>query len=317
MKIADITKEIMGLEKVYILVHVSPDGDALGSSLALCEFLRTQGKTADVVLEAPVPEGYAFMNPQALSIAEAKQPRDVIVLDCGDLARTGLAREVYDRSGKKVVVDHHATNSGFGDICLVMGDMSSTGEIICRIIEETGCGFNERIAFLLYSAIMSDTGGLRYSCATPETVRTVAKLMEYDIDTAYINRMLFENNPLYKIKLKGMVISTLKVACQGKMAMVHVTKEMLAQAGATDESTEGFVNIPRSVEGVEIGVFLKEREGEIRVSLRSNAYADVSRIAAQLGGGGHFHAGGCSVKGSMEEAEKIITRKAEELLQGK
>ena len=312
-----ITEKLLSLDKVYILVHTSPDGDALGSSLALCEFLRLQGKTADVVLEAQPHNSYAFLNGEVKTPDEATESRAVVVLDCGDLKRVGETLPVYEKATQTVVIDHHATNEGFGDLCLVQGGKSSTGEIIFNVIKNSGKEYNARVAFLLYTAIISDTGGLRYSSTTPETVRAVAELMEYGIDIAYINRMLFENNPLNKIKLKSMVFATLDVKCGGKAAMVKMTRDMLEKSGADEQDSEGFVNIPRSVEGVEVGVFFKEREDEIRISLRSNAYADVSVVAKELGGGGHIHAGGCTVKGTMAEAETVVFEKIEQLLQGK
>ncbi len=309
-----ITGKLLSLEKAYILVHTSPDGDALGSSLALCEFLNSIGKTADVVLEKPVHNSYAFLEAQVLMPEQATEKRTVIVLDCGDLHRVAETMPVYENALETVVVDHHATNPGYGDLCLVKGGMSSTGEIVFDIIRNTGREYSSRVAFLLYTAIISDTGGLRYSSTTPDTLRAVAELMEKKIDIAYVNRMLFENNPLRKIKLKGLVYDTLEVKCNGKAAMVKLTEAMLEKTGADEGDSEGFVNIPRSVEGVEVGVFFKERNGEIRVSLRSNAYADVSLVAKELGGGGHIHAGGCTVKGTMEDAIKTVFEKIEGIL---
>lgn len=315
--IEKITRKLSELEKAYILVHTSPDGDALGSAFALCEFLSSQGKIADVVLEEPVRGSYVFLDGEALVASEATESRTVVVLDCGDLTRVGGAIGVYENAKETVVIDHHATNPGYGELCLVQGEMSSTGEIVFNIIKNTGKKISKRVAFLLYTAIVSDTGGLRYSCTSPQTVRAVAELMDTGIDIAYINRMVFDNNSLAKIKLKGLVLSTLEVKCGGKAAMVKMTAEMLKLSGAEEGDSEGFVNIPRSICGTEVGVFLKEREDEVRVSLRSNEYADVSLIAKELGGGGHFHAGGCTVKGTIEQAEKIVFEKIEKLLQGK
>ncbi len=309
-----ITEKLLSLEKAYILVHTSPDGDALGSSLALGEFLRSLGKTADVVLEKPIHGSYAFLEGEALMPEQATESRSVIVLDCGDLPRVGETMPVYENAIETVVIDHHATNPGYGDLCLVKGDMSSTGEIVFEIIKNTQREYNSRVAFLLYTAIISDTGGLRYSSTTPDTLRAVAELVEKGIDIAYINRMLFENNPLRTIKLKSLVYSTLEIRCGGKVALVKLTEDMLEKTGADEGDSEGFVNIPRSVEGVEVGMFFKARQGEVRVSLRSNAYADVSLVAKQLGGGGHIHAGGCTVKGTMEDAVKTVLEKIEGIL---
>ncbi len=309
-----IAKEILSLKSVYILVHSNPDGDALGSGFGLCEFLRSRGITADVVLEKPVPGLYEFMEVSPVLVDEAKEQRDVIVLDCGEPDRVGTCAHLLQGAKHTVVVDHHGTNEGFGEFCLVIPDFSSTAEIIFDIIKAAEGEITGRIAFLLYGAIMSDTGRLSYSCASPDTARAVAELMETGIDFPYINRMLFENNPPERLKLKGLVTESLRLALDGKAAVIHVSREMLEKTGTCEDDAEGFVNIARGVKGVEVGVFLKEREGEIRIGLRSNAYADVSRVAKEMGGGGHIHASGCTFNGSMEEAEKRVLELVEQVL---
>ncbi len=306
--------EIMRLHKVYIIPHVNPDGDALGSSFGLCRFLRENGKTADVVLEKDIPQGYAFLGNDYILAEKAAEKRDVIVLDCGELSRIGKSEPLFNSADHTLVIDHHETNDGFGEKCTIMGSLSSTCEMIYLIIKALGLTISRETAFFLYTGITSDTGGMRYSCTSPATLRAAAELLETGLDIAYINRMVFENNSLKKIQLKGMVYSTLRMLKGGKAAIVCLTKEMLEKTGASEDDSEGFVNIPRSVEGVEIGIFLKERDDEIRISLRSNAYADVSLIAKRLGGGGHKHAGGCSYKGSLKETEETLLPLLDEVL---
>lgn len=306
LNISEMSKAVMSLKKVYIIPHVNPDGDALGSSFGLCRFLRENGRAADVVLEKEIPQAYAFLNGDYILTENASEKRDVIVLDCGDLSRTGKSEALFNAAEHTLVIDHHETNEGYGEKCTVMGEMSSTCEMIFNLIKAAKLKISRDVAFALYTGITSDTGGMRYSCTSPATLRAAAELLETGLDIAYINRMVFENNSLKKIRLKGMVYDSLRILADGKAAIVRMTKEMLEKAGANEDDSEGFVNIPRSVEGVEIGIFLKEREDEIRVSLRSNSYADVSKIAKALGGGGHFHAGGCSYKGSLDETEEKV-----------
>ena len=306
--------EVMSLDKVYIIPHVNPDGDALGSSFGLCRFLRENGKTADVVLEKDTPQGYAFLGNDYILAENANEKRDVIVLDCGELSRIGKCEPLFASAEHTLVIDHHETNDGFGDKCTIMGLSSSTCEMIYHIIKALGLKISRETAFFLYTGIVSDTGGMRYSCTSSETLRAAADLLEKGIDIAYINRMVFENNSLKKIQLKGLVHQTLRVLKGGKAAIVCMTKEMLEKTGASEDDSEGFVNIPRSIEGVEVGIFLKERDSEIRVSLRSNTYADVSLVSKKLGGGGHFHAGGCSYKGSLKETEDKVLSLLDEVL---
>ncbi|MDP4118327.1 MAG: bifunctional oligoribonuclease/PAP phosphatase NrnA [Bacillota bacterium] len=314
MTAKEVADALLALDKVYILTHVNPDADALGSSFGLCAFLRNHGKTADVVTEKSIPGNYAFMNIKPILKTDANEQRDVIVLDSGDKKRMGECEELFDRASHTIVIDHHGTNEGYGDISFVCGGKSSTGEIIYEIIMASGLEYNKKIAMLLYAAIISDTGGLRYSSTTPDTVRVVAELMEYGLDVAYINRMLFENTPMRKIKLKNLVLSTLRVKLGDKVAIVHATEEMMQETETTDDDTEGFVNIAREIEGVEVGIFLKERSDEIKISIRSNEYVDVSKVSKKMGGGGHFHAGGCSYKGTLEDAEKTVLNLIEPLL---
>ncbi len=314
MKIADVKKLLKKVEKAYLLTHQNPDADALGSSLALMTYLRNCGKIADVVLEEKLHNIYDYLEGEYILPEEATEKRTVIVLDCADENRLGNTHSIFKNAKETIVIDHHATNTGFGNKFLVMGNMSSTGEIIYNIIKKDKKYFTKKIAFLLYCSIMSDTGGLRYSCASAETLIAVSDIMKYGIDTAYACRMIFENNPMEKIRLKGKVTSTLKLVCDGKVGIIRLTEDML-ENGMAEELSEGFVNIPRGIEGVEVGVFLKERDDEIKISLRSNTYADVSRVAKEFGGGGHIRASGCSYKGTIDEAEKAIIEEVSKVLQ--
>ncbi len=309
MKIAEITGEILSVKKAYILTHTNPDLDALGSSFAMCELLEEIGAEASVVLEQPLHKKYDFLEAEYILPDVATEKRTVIVLDCADASRLRYTGEIFENADSTIVIDHHITNEGFGKNYIVMGNMSSAGEIVYNIIKESNAPLNKRMAFFLYSSIMADTGGLRYSCTSPDTLRAVADIMEQNIDIAYINRMIFENNPPEKLILQQKVLSTLKFTCNKKVAIVRLTLDMLEETGASEELADAFVNIPRGIEGVEVGVFLKERADEIKISLRSNSYADVSEVAVLMGGGGHKHASGFNFTGTMDEAEKTVVEK--------
>lgn len=314
MKINEIAGEILTVKKAYILTHTNPDLDALGSSFAMCEFLKEIGAEAEVVLEQKLHKKYDFLEAEYILPEEATEKRTVIVLDCADENRLKFTGHIFNNADNTIVIDHHITNEGFGKSYIVMGNMSSAGEIVYNIIKESGISLNKRIAFFLYSSIMSDTGGLRYSCTSPDTLRTVADIMEHSIDIAFINRMIFENNPPEKLVLQEKVLSTLKFTCGGKVAIVRLTGKMLEETGASEELADAFVNIPRGIEGVEVGVFLKERADEIKVSLRSNTYADVSEVAVLMGGGGHKRASGFNLTGTLDEAEKTVIEKVSAIL---
>lgn len=314
MMLNQIISEIKRADRIAILPHVSADGDALGSSSALAMALRKLNKEAVIFLEENVPSYLGFIpninTARIFSLEENENYRKfslVISLDSGDLERLGKRQRIFQSANTTINIDHHATNTQFANLNYVQSGASSVGEIIYQLIKLIGLDLNADISTCLYVALSTDTGGFRYSNTTSITHQIAAELINHGVKVAEISQQLFENTSLERIRVMGLVINSLELHKNSKVSLTEITDAMLMSVGARDEDCEGFVNLGRSIRGVEVAIMLREKvKGEIRVNLRSKSYADVSIVASKLGGGGHKMAAGCTIKGTMEEAKKLI-----------
>lgn len=307
-----IINEIKSANRVAVISHINPDGDAAGSSLALSLALKKLGKEVDVYLHEGVPEVYSFLKDSetVLKKSKLKQYDAAVALDCGDLDRLGDFAAVFDSAKVKINIDHHITNSKFAEFNHVEEHASSTGEIIYRTIKMAGVEMDKDIAECLYIAVATDTGGFRYSNTSSICMQVAADLINYDIDVAEISRKVFDTVSYNKVRLMGMAIESLEMTAGGKIAIMSITSEQKESINAQSEDFDGIVNIGRSIAGVEASAFfLEKRKGEIKVNLRSNSYVDLSEIVLKFSGGGHKRAAGCTINGaSMDEAKNIIKK---------
>lgn len=300
---------------ITILTHINPDGDALGSSFALCAALRQCGKRARVVLPEPLPDRFAFTHWSPILFEETMEIQTVVVLDCGDSKRLGTAEALLNRAESVFLLDHHQTGKPFGDYTLVEPTRAATGELVFELLCDLNITFTAEIATALYIAISTDTGGFRYSNTTSDTHQIIAKLLETPFDAAAINRYLYDYVSPARLKLTAAALHTLEFAANGKISLIAVSDDMIRQCGGTWEDADGLTDYTRIARGVEIGILLKEKEpGITKISLRSNEYADVSAIAATFSGGGHIRAAGCVIHASLAEAKKQIITVAAKLL---
>ena len=292
-----------------LIAHVSPDGDTIGSSLALFCILQAMGKHVQVVCEQRVPVLYSFL-PYA---DEVKQPEDAgqlpnaIAIDCADVRRMGRAVELFCSASATGNIDHHRTNSAYGNYVVKDDTASATGELIYAVwqvlgaAEQKDAAVAREIACCLYTAISTDTGNFAYSNTTPETFRVAAGLLETGIDIAGINRKVYRTVPLGKTRLLGFVLSSMQLFEDGRIGAALVTQSDLAHFGASAEDVEGVIDSIRDVDTVEIAILLREgRDGTYKASMRSKQYADVSAIAHIYGGGGHLRAAGCTLEGEPQ-----------------
>lgn len=297
-------------DSFLFFLHVQPDGDSIGSTLALSLALRKFGKRTVVVEVDPVPRLYRFLpgTDQFVPWDKVEGEFDLAVfLDCGDLDRIGQAKALLPKAGAKVNIDHHTTNTLYGDHNFIDYRAAAAGEIVHRLIHEMGIPIDRHIATCLYTSIVTDTGYFRYENTTLDTHMAVSELYLYDIDTALVAEALHENEPLHRLKLLGRALDTLTVDESGKIAWIEVPRFMLDLAGASDEDTEGLVNYARSVQGVQVGLIFRETaDGGIRVGFRSRRGVDVSSIAGEFGGGGHARASGCTVDGPLDVARERV-----------
>lgn len=231
-----------------------------------------------------------------------------LVLDCGDAKRV----PGFDPSKAKtiIVIDHHETNDGFGDINLVEPDRSSTAEIVFDVLKELAQPISQEVAECLFTGIYTDTGGFRYSDTTPSTFEAAKQLVELGARPWKVAVEIYESSPVRRIKLLGLCLETLQLHLEGKVASLYVTLDMYKKTGALPEDTEDFVNYARGIKGVEVGIFMRELyEGGVKVSLRSKEKVNVAKVARELGGGGHQNAAGCELNMGIREALKILLEK--------
>ena len=295
-------------ENVLILPHVHADGDAIGSCKAMCAALGTMGKRAVICAEEPIEQRLGFMSEGIVIYSgETIECDTCIVLDCGDEARIGERKKLADAAGRVINIDHHKTNTLFGDASYVEPEASSTGQILAELFMKMGIKMDRDIARYLYAAICSDTGCFAYSNVSPETFKIAAELISCDIDHADIARELFDCVDMQAELLKAELTSRIRSYYGGRLKTVTADEELIAKYGVTPEEVTDLVNIPRRIRGTEAAVSLKLSNGVIRASLRSNGLADVSGIALKFGGGGHSKAAGCNIEApTLEEAERLV-----------
>ena len=304
-------------ENIAILCHVNADGDALCSSFALCDILSAMNKNVFCILEEVPGSKYNFLNGQ-YSVYKPGDKTDYdlcIAVDCGGIDRLGSRIEIFNNSRNTINIDHHKSNNNFAEINIVKDKYSAAAEVIAELVENLGYEISDRAAMFLYGGIMSDSGSLKYSSTSPDTLRIAAKLMEHDFDHAYVNRMLFDNNSMELTRLTGYVMNNVESYADGKITLISTTSELLSEYGVDERDADALINIPRSIEGAEIAIEIKERGGQVRASLRSNGNAQVDRVAAIFGGGGHIRAAGVTFKDmTFEEAKKAVLEAAKEEL---
>lgn len=315
--IPSIISEINENNSFLITTHENPDGDAIGSSLALANFLRKLGKDVHVYCCDIVPDNYAFL-PLADTVAQTIPDFrfDVcFILDAGDMNRTGNDFAAYNQCGKIINIDHHPDNRNFGAINLVDPKASATAALVYRIIKHSGQSFDYPTALCIYTAVVTDTGSFRYSNADPEAFAITGEMVAQGINPWHVAERLFESQPKQRLELLALALATLHVVERGDVASITVTLDMFDKTGATADLTDGFINYPRSIRGVEVAVFFREVEtGVSKVSFRSKGKVDVSSLAAAFGGGGHRNAAGCKIDGPLEETKKKVISYLEQVL---
>lgn len=304
----DAVKAAKKAHKILVVSHVSPEGDAVGSLLGMALALRAAGKDVTAFLEDPVPDLFLFL-PGADTVVHdlaGKGPFDAtMAVDCGQKERLGDGFIALADHGVLVNIDHHATNDRFGDINVIVDDASSAGELVYDFCMAAGYEITKDIAVNLYVAIHTDTGSFRYSSATASSFTKAGDLVRRGVEPWVIAQRVYETTPVKKYKLLAMVLATLDVIEMGRhgsIATLAVTLDMFKKAGADKDNADGFVNYARSIEGVSVGMLLREAGPNLyKVSLRSKGDVDVSEISLSFGGGGHRNAAGFTLSGTLEE----------------
>jgi bifunctional oligoribonuclease and PAP phosphatase NrnA len=316
---AEITAILAEIEKsssFLITSHESPDPDAVGSSLALANYLVSRGKDVTLYLCDPVPENCRFL-PMAPQVLQEVPERDFdlcFVLDVGEFRRAGKAITQNQRIARYINIDHHLGCDLFGVQNLVDAKACATAALVYRIIKAAGDEIDYPTALCIYTAILSDTGSFHYSNSDPEAFAIAGEMVAKGVNAWDVNENLYESEPLQRIALLALALSDLTVSPSGEYASVTVTQEMYRQTGSSAEDTDRFINYPRSILGVQVALFFREIEaGLFKVGFRSKGKVDVAAVSASFGGGGHHNAAGCTVKGSLAEVKALVFERLEQM----
>jgi phosphoesterase RecJ-like protein len=300
-------------QRFVIASHVRPDGDAVGSSLAMALALRHLGKEVRVVSrDLPPPPLQAFPGVSEVEIlARVDDPGDaVIVMESGDLLRTGITG--LER-GFVINIDHHVGNSMFGAINWFDVSAAACGEMVFDLVRELGVPLSHDIAVHLYVAILTDTGSFHHSNITPRTFEICRQCVVAGVNPSAVARSLFDSNNLGRLKLMGAVLSRMQLDSSGRLATVSVDEVLVTSCNGTYEDTEGLINLPLTVREIQAVVFFKQvGPDDWRVSMRSKGDVDINAVARAFGGGGHKNASGCSASGSLDHLKRVFQEKITE-----
>ncbi|MGA2192663.1 MAG: bifunctional oligoribonuclease/PAP phosphatase NrnA [Nitrospirota bacterium] len=314
--ISGVAEAIKSFKSFIISSHVSPEGDAIGSQLALALSLMKMGKEVRIIDTDPVPEFLRFL-PGVELIAKGESIEHtadaLIVVDC-EPARTGI-KGLASAPVKKIInIDHHVTNPKTADIWWVDPEASAAGEMVYDLLVLMGAPIDSDIATNLYTCIFTDTGSFRYTNTDEAALLKASKLISYGVKTWEIAENIYETKSFGRMKLLGLVLSTLEISGDGRLAWVSITEDFYRQTGTSAADTDGFINYPRAVKGVEVAVLFREQGDRVKISFRSKGRVDVSGLASSLGGGGHPNASGVVFAGDMERARAYVLPKVAELV---
>lgn len=286
-----------------ILTHAHPDGDTLGSGIGLCLALRALGKKANVINNEETPPKFRYLEIEPQEFEE----QTVVAVDIADVMLMGnQIKEIYEAK-VDLNLDHHGSNRLFAKFNYVDASAAAASQIIFELVELLGVQVTPQMADCLYTGISTDTGCFRYANVTPSTHRVAAKLMEYGADASAINVRMFETKTRTYAALERLALDGMQFFYDGRCALITITREMFAESGSDENECDGIAAISRQIEGVLVGVTMRERrDGTYKASVRTHSPVNASEICARLGGGGHPNAAGCQLPGTREEATKLL-----------
>ncbi|MBI2471843.1 MAG: bifunctional oligoribonuclease/PAP phosphatase NrnA [Planctomycetes bacterium] len=318
--INDIHSVMKKYDRFLITTHVRADGDGIGSEVALYYVLRGMGKSVSIVNDSPIPQIYKFIVPSTGIYIHPELPKDhaevVFTLDCPTLDRLGKVQGIVPKDALIINIDHHISNEHFGKINWVSEEMCATGEIVLHLLKEGNVEITPDIATALYVAIVTDTGRFTHSNTTPEALRMAAFLIERGAQHTEISKQVYNTNPYNLVNLNALALNTVNLHAGNRIATIWLTREMLVKTGINPIDTQEFADIPISIDGVTVGVLLREmtEPNWIKVSLRSRNGFNVNTIAGKFGGGGHKYAAGCEIQGTITEVQRLILEELEKAL---
>ncbi len=312
--------------RALVASHVNPDGDAIGSLIAMGLALKSLGKEVTMYNESAIPAVYQFLpaiDRIVSRVADFSAYDTAVILDCGNLDRVGEAGSAIGAIGTVVNIDHHVTNNGFGDLQYVDTEACASAELVYRLIHELGVTISEAMAWSLYTGILTDTGSFRFSNTNRAAFAISEEMLTIGVDPWMVAQYVYGTYSLGRIKLLNLALDTIELAHDGKVSLMTVTRKMLEKTGTRPEDADGMINYARGIEDVRLAVLIQQNgnggpaangNGPYHVSLRSDGSVDAAAIAAAFGGGGHASAAGFNVEAvSLAELKARILELATDL----
>lgn len=294
---------LRGAEDILILMHQYPDGDTVGSGYALARALQTLGKRVSARCCDPIPPKYDYFTDGARF--PDFTPRFICCVDVADPKLLGALAPLGEKAD--LCVDHHGTNTAYAEALLLDSGCGAAAMVVARLIDALGVPLDRYLAECLYTGLSTDTGCFKYPSTTPEAHRLAARLLEAGVRCGMINERMFDRKSRARLELERMALASIRFALNGRCAVMTVTREMIASSGVTEADMDGLAPIPRQIEGVWVGITLRQKpEGDFKVSIRTGEAANAALIAARFGGGGHPGAAGCELSGTAREAADAL-----------
>ena len=309
----EILERIAQAKTVQIAGHTNPDGDAIGACLAMGAALAAAGKEVTVLLEAYAPKYEIIPNGHLVKAAE--QPAELfLALDCGDEGRLGKAAEWFHQAGFTINIDHHGSNTRYGQMNYVEGDASSTCEIVYGFLAGE-YEIDEKMAAALYAGLIYDTGGFRHSSTSPETMRIAGALMEKGIPFTEIYNRFFDSRSFSELKIMGQALENAELFFGGRAVCATVTAAEIETCHGTNKELDSIINYLNGVQKTDVACFLYEKTPtEVKASFRGKDGYDVCALAQKFGGGGHVKAAGCTIAAPIEKAKEMVLAEIEKML---
>lgn len=312
LRILSLIKNIFEKEERFLIVsHIRPDGDSIGTQLAIGIMLQEMGKTVTILNEDPVPKCYSFL-PHSdwikSSLNNGSQFDAAIILDCGEWERLGKIASIAQKADVIINIDHHADSHGLGKYNYIDPSAAAVAEQVYCLLKHMKHPLTYELAVCLYTGILTDTGSFRHGNTTENSHHIVSELLKVGVKSDFVYRMIHERNSFSSILLQGMLLSSLRISNDGCIAWTSITKEMLKEVGyAVEFEPESVLGMMRSIEGIEVALLFRDLgEDKIKVNFRSKSGVDVWQIAHRFDGGGHKQSAGCVVTGNLEMVQEMV-----------
>ena len=311
-----IRRIVADADQITCLAHKDADADSLGSALGFAQALRAEGRAIRVVVPEPLPRLLEYLPGfEMVETGGAPLGGTVFTFDCATLGRFGERRAEVERAGTVVNIDHHLSNTGFGTINLVDASASATGQVIYRLLRELGAPISPAVATDLYAALFTDTGGFRHENTTEASLRLAAALVAAGADPGWVALKSYKSRSLAQVRLEGMAVAQMHSEMDGRLLWSEVTHQMLEQAGADLQDSEGIIDALQSIATMQIAILFKEHTADrTKISVRSRDPIDATDVCTPFGGGGHRRAAGAEFGDPLPVAERKVLEVARRLI---